>query len=67
MANLYRGYDNPDRELDLDKRVRIVVGGEPHEGVVVRCGNTRTWGHMISDRDGQRYEFTITEEGFEIL
>jgi hypothetical protein len=67
MAHLYRGYDNPDNDLELGKRIAVEVDGEVHTGEVVRCGNTRTWGHIISDNDGERYEFTIFDAGFRIL
>ena len=55
------------KELDLGSRIQFMVDGKTHTGEVVRCGNTRTWGHVISDLDDQRYEFTIDEEGYKLL
>ena len=56
-----------DTEIDLGVRVRVLVDGVEHTGEVVRCGNTRSWGHMISEQTQQRIEFKIDEDGFEIL
>jgi hypothetical protein len=55
------------KEPDIDKRCEFYVDGVKHTGEIVRCGNTRTWGHAISDLDGQRYEWCINEEGFRVL
>ncbi len=57
LANVYT-------DIDLDSVVEFLVDGTIHQGRVVRVGNTRTWGHAISDLDNNRYEFDVSEEGF---
>lgn len=58
---------NEAKELDLNVRVSVVCNGVTHTGIVVRCGNTRTWGHMISEQTGDHVEFQTDEDGFKIL
>ncbi len=66
MARLL-DHSDYSRSAELGDRCAFNVDGEEHTGVIVRVGNTRSWGHAVSDRDGQRYEWTAGEDGFRLL
>lgn len=56
--------ENEWRDLELEDRCEFLVDGVRHTGTIVRIGNTRTWGQIRSDQDGQRYDFQSGEHGF---
>jgi hypothetical protein len=64
MAKLLADFS---RTPELGDQIKFLVDGEEHTGEIVRIGNTRTWGHVVSDLDGRRYEWTSDEVGFEVL